>query len=1117
MGYWGEDGNGIQSVARTYARSKNSTSTNDTTAPSNIDTSIGTNGWASSSPSVTETYPYLWVKEVVTYTKSEATTKYYCIGARGANGVDAQDIEWVYIRTKTNVAPVINGDGGSSPYTDHNSKTYTSDDHLPKVVAGSGGSLDDIEDGNSGSSSKKYECTDDPKGVDSTWKFEWEIKREKGAADANGHRAWQAYSGTMTLHNRYVKDITSANVWYALADSGTTKPGDSSFTLDAFPTTLNADKYVWEATKVTYSDGTSEFTAKMCLGPTTDFLSGTEVYAISTSNSTAPAENTTNWKTTYEKTKGYYLWTATRVQYTNGSYAYLNKKCVGYWGEDGNQGYSIALTLIRNNLYTDANWDAYATIGHNESYVKRTGDSDLTACRVGDYFVVTGTSSDSGKNHTAIYKCTSVASDKIYGDCVSHTKDGTNGQSAPYDVVTYGRSKSRSSYSSSYLDTSYGTNGWSSTAPSATTTYPYIWEKIEHYNSAGTYQSTSYVCLTGSDGITGPRGKMSRNLWYAGLMSEVGGKTFNADDYQAPYVNIGTDDDPHCYAYVGSNGTGISYPNSASSYTPSNGWEEMTTDFRYLIAKAVFSEYAKLGSAVFNKDFMFSQYLNNELTMHTATYTRSAESYAIVTSQVSLPVVAGTQYRISVTCWRNSSYSTGIYAWVFYLESVYDDTDSNWNSHNIIGKEFFSTSEISESTHDIVFTAEKTGYVRIGAYGYGYITTIKASVSDCYDKVSPMFINSDPVPLQVTAGNSTNSTSYVDINTIPIPIVQGRTYQLKLNSYVTNTSYYGYVGVYYNGNIRHSLYFNNAYGSADMAKTYTFTATYTGYAYLKFSVSNANTTVYVNKIYILCTDAFVPTAAVNWLTGYAHFAGDRVRFNPDGSGHMAGGRLSWDKRGNISMKGTDDALSLTTENDKMYTVVQAGHIEIRSKTTQSFGIFEINALGEIILSMYDKDGNCVINLGGTPNTLVNGEWVRWKLCPKAAGHTSDGKTYYAVTEEECTTYYQLKLGQVKNTDNALQYYLPPAWNASEGKQTTDADVIARDKKVFTSYSTSSVQSTMESEIKGLTTLLDGYYVKPNNGRFEVEANIEGPTNYTVDLYFFSGGILQNIFVQHFSL
>ena len=709
---------------------------------------------------------------------------------------------------------------------------------------------------------------------------------------------------------------------------------------------------------------------------------------------------------------------------------------------------------------------------------------------------------------------------KVATAYMAHEDDlkGANGQNAPYDIVTYGISKSRTSYSTSNLYHQVsGDSGWYSTAPSATTTYPYVWEKIDHYNAEGTYQSTSYVCMTGSDGQTGPQGKMSRNLWYAGLMSEVGGTTFNADDYQAPYVNIGTDEEPHCYAYVGSNGTGITYPNNAGNYTLSNGWEEMDSNFKYLIAKAVFAEYAKLGSAVFNKDFMFSQYLNNELTMHTATYTRAAESYAIVTSQVSLPVVAGTQYKISVTCWRNSSYNTGIFARVYYLESKYADTDSNWNNYNVSGKEFFSTSDVSEATYDIEFTAEKTGYVRIAAYGYGYITTIKASVSDSYDKVSPMFINSDPVPLQVTAGNSTSSTSYTDVNTIPIPIVQGRTYRLSLNGYVTNTSYYGYIGVYYNGSIRHEWSFKNAYGADDMAKSYTFTAAYTGYAYLKFKVSNSSTTVHVNKIYMQCTDAFVPTAAVNWLTGYAHFAGDRVRFNPDGSGHMAGGRLAWDKRGNISMRGTDDAISLITENDKMYTVVQAGHIEIRSKTTQSYGIFEINGLGEVILSMYDKDGNCVINLGGTPNTLVNGEWVTWKLCPKAAGHASDGKTYYAVTEEECTTYYQLKLGQVKNTDNALQYYLPPAWNASEGKQTTDADVIARDKKVFTSYSTAAVQSTMESEIKGLTTLLDGYYVKPNNGRFAVEANIEGPTHYTVDLYFFSGGILQNIFVQHFSL
>ena len=107
--------------------------------------------------------------------------------AKGQNGIDAQDVEWVYIRTKTNEAPVILSD---STYTDHNGHTYTADDHLPRVTGNA-----NIEN-NEG----VYECTDDPKGVDDTWKYEWEIKRSKGAA-SDGHRAWNYYQGAMTLHN----------------------------------------------------------------------------------------------------------------------------------------------------------------------------------------------------------------------------------------------------------------------------------------------------------------------------------------------------------------------------------------------------------------------------------------------------------------------------------------------------------------------------------------------------------------------------------------------------------------------------------------------------------------------------------------------------------------------------------------------------------------------------------------------------------------------------------------------------------------------------------------------------------------------------------------------------
>jgi hypothetical protein len=61
--------------------------------------------------------------------------------------------------------------------------------------------------------------------------------------------------------------------------------------------------------------------------------------------------------------------------------------------------------------------------------------------------------------------------------------------------------------------------------------------------------------------------------------------------------------------FVGSNGT-YHYPSDLSGYTGSNvvDWAIMTSDFKYLITQAVFAAFAHLGSAIFNGDFMFSQY-----------------------------------------------------------------------------------------------------------------------------------------------------------------------------------------------------------------------------------------------------------------------------------------------------------------------------------------------------------------------------------------------------------------------------------------------------------------------------------------------------------------------------
>jgi hypothetical protein len=107
------------------------------------------------------------------------------------------------------------------------------------------------------------------------------------------------------------------------------------------------------------------------------------------------------------------------------------------------------------------------------------------------------------------------------------------------------------------------------------------------------------------------KGDMGRNLYYAGYWGDLkNGTEFVATDYQAPYVRVGgTDSAPTCYVFVGSNGT-YQYPSTREGYTGSSvvDWAIMTSDFKYLITQAVFAAFAHLGSAIFNGDFMFSQY-----------------------------------------------------------------------------------------------------------------------------------------------------------------------------------------------------------------------------------------------------------------------------------------------------------------------------------------------------------------------------------------------------------------------------------------------------------------------------------------------------------------------------
>lgn len=127
----------------------------------------------------------------------------------GRNGMDGDGVEYVFIRTKQNIPPTIYDD---EHYTDSNTHDYTVDEHLPRVAARDDVEKDNSDPGNT-SPAKPYECTDDQKGVDSVWRYEWAAKRTMGSADpATGERQWRWYVGAMKLWNNFAESAVRLDI-----------------------------------------------------------------------------------------------------------------------------------------------------------------------------------------------------------------------------------------------------------------------------------------------------------------------------------------------------------------------------------------------------------------------------------------------------------------------------------------------------------------------------------------------------------------------------------------------------------------------------------------------------------------------------------------------------------------------------------------------------------------------------------------------------------------------------------------------------------------------------------------------------------------------------------------
>ena len=229
-------------------------------------------------------------------------------GHWGRNGMDGDGTEYVYIRTKKNIEPVIADE----------STSYLVDEWRPYISNGAACEAEKTTE----SGSTVYRTTDDPKGTNETYKYEWVAKRNMTAPDAStGQRTWKSYwecigspykmslwgnysenTVRLALDNQHEDFLYSDKQTLPIApSSGATSPihlydgateVTSGFTIEVDFTKSSGVPGSSDANKPTISNGVltvphlTANTAKVVVKATYPSTNGEEYYAEFTANKT---------------------------------------------------------------------------------------------------------------------------------------------------------------------------------------------------------------------------------------------------------------------------------------------------------------------------------------------------------------------------------------------------------------------------------------------------------------------------------------------------------------------------------------------------------------------------------------------------------------------------------------------------------------------------------------------------------------------------------------------------------------------------------------------------------------------------------------------------------------
>lgn len=425
---------------------------------------------------------------------------------------------------------------------------------------------------------------------------------------------------------------------------------------------------------------------------------------------------------------------------------------------------------------------------------------------------------------------------------------------------------------------------------------------IGAYNNKD-YTATVTVALIGAG--TGQRGKMGRMYYYDDKWSSS--KTYTSTDSQAPYV-LASNGEFYMLDNAGNGGSNVTSTNqdpTNSTYGNGKPWTIMYSDQKYYIAEAVFSNFAKLGSGVFSKDWMLSQYgyHSQEILSSSQSISSAIGTWNQIPNQLAaISTTKGMEYTILIE--GKATSSNQVQVSVFYKPT-------GSSTYNYQGRDFYAITSTTSTQYVFSFKAEYDGQVTFYASGYGTISKIINTQQGDYTNFSPSFPNADTVNIPMYAGIPTNTWRIPNQNT----------YYLVADNLYTFTAYSpaasGVITIeVFNADSEstpklHSSTFTIASNAS--SGTLSFRPSVSCNAGIRAKTTSGSTNRSINNINIKPDNPFIPMVAVDWFSGYAHFGGDKIRFNPDGSGFVAGGKFYWDSLGNGSI--AEDNINWDTEGN----------------------------------------------------------------------------------------------------------------------------------------------------------------------------------------------------------